>query len=244
MQIIPAIDIRKGKCVRLIMGDVRDETVYSKEPVEVAKLWQVKGARMIHVVDLDGALTGKPKNAEIILKIAKALRINIEVGGGLREEEDIKKYLKADVKRVILSTSAVGDEKFLTSMLDEYKERIVVGVDAKDGYVAAKGWKDITEVRALAFIKKLEQLGVKRIIYTDIRRDGVMKGPNIKGVVTILKNTKMKVIVSGGVSRLRNIERLMELEKKYDNLEGIIIGKALYTGGIDLKEAIKLAKDV
>jgi phosphoribosylformimino-5-aminoimidazole carboxamide ribotide isomerase len=244
MQIIPAIDIRKGKCVRLIMGDVRDETVYSKEPVEVAKLWQVKGARMIHVVDLDGALTGKPRNTDIILKIAKALRINIEVGGGLREEEDIKKYIRADVRRVILSTSAVGDEKFLTDMLNEYKEKIVVGVDAKDGYVAAKGWKDITDVRALAFIKKLEGLGVKRIIYTDIRRDGVMKGPNIKGVVTVLKNTKMKVIVSGGVSRLKNIERLMELEKKYDNLEGIIIGKALYTGGIDLKEAIKLAKDV
>jgi phosphoribosylformimino-5-aminoimidazole carboxamide ribotide isomerase len=244
MQIIPAIDIRKGKCVRLIMGDVRDETVYSKEPVEVAKLWQVKGARLIHVVDLDGALTGKPKNTDIILKIARSLRINIEVGGGLREEEDIKRYMRADVKRVILSTSAIGDEKFLAGMLNEYKERIVVGVDAKDGFVAAKGWKDITSVRALSFIKNLEKLGVKRIIYTDIRRDGVMKGPNIKGVVTILKNTNMKVIVSGGISRLKNIERLMELEKRYDNLEGIIIGKALYTGGIDLKEAIKLAKDV
>jgi len=243
MQIIPAIDIRKGKCVRLIMGDVRDETVYSKEPVEVAKLWQVKGARMIHVVDLDGALTGKPKNSEIILKIAKALRVNIEVGGGLREEEDIKKYMKAEVRRVILSTSAIASEEFLKNMLEEYKEKIIVGVDAKDGYVAAKGWKDITGVKVLDFIKKLEGMGVKRIIYTDIRRDGVMKGPNIKGVITILRNTKMKVIVSGGVSRLKNIERLMEIEKKYDNLEGIIIGKALYTGDIDLKEAIKLAKD-
>jgi phosphoribosylformimino-5-aminoimidazole carboxamide ribotide isomerase len=243
MQIIPAIDIRKGKCVRLIMGDVRDETVYSKEPVEVAKLWQVKGARMIHVVDLDGALTGKPKNADIILKIAKALRINIEVGGGLREEEDIKKYIKADVRRVILSTSAIASEEFLKDMLEKYKEKIIVGVDAKDGYVAAKGWKDITQVKALDFIKKLEGMGVKRIIYTDIRRDGVMKGPNIKGIITILRNTKMKVIVSGGVSRLKNIERLMELEKKHDNIEGIIIGKALYTGDIDLKEAVKLAKD-
>jgi phosphoribosylformimino-5-aminoimidazole carboxamide ribotide isomerase len=243
MQIIPAIDIRKGKCVRLIMGDVRDETVYSKEPVEVAKLWQVKGARMIHVVDLDGALTGKPKNSEIILKIAKALRVNIEVGGGLREEEDIKKYIKADVRRVILSTSAIASEEFLKDMLEEYKEKIIVGVDAKDGYVAAKGWKDITGVKVLDFIKKLEGMGVKRIIYTDIRRDGVMKGPNVKGIITILRNTKMKVIVSGGISRLKNIERLMDLEKKYDNIEGIIIGKALYTGDIDLKEAVKLAKD-
>jgi phosphoribosylformimino-5-aminoimidazole carboxamide ribotide isomerase len=243
MQIIPAIDIRKGKCVRLIMGDVRDETVYSKEPVEVAKLWQVKGARMIHVVDLDGALTGKTKNSDIIIKIAKTLRINIEVGGGIREEEDIKKYLKADVRRVILSTSAIASEEFLKEMLEKYKEKIIIGVDAKDGFVAAKGWKDITQVKALDFIKKLEGMGVKRIIYTDIRRDGVMKGPNIKGVITVLKNTKMKVIISGGVSRLRNIERIMELEKKYDNIDGVIIGKALYTGDIDLKEAIKLAKD-
>jgi phosphoribosylformimino-5-aminoimidazole carboxamide ribotide isomerase len=244
MQIIPAIDIRKGKCVRLIMGDIRDETVYSKEPVEVAKLWQVKGARLIHVVDLDGALTGKPKNTDIILKIAKALRINIEVGGGLRDEEEIKRYIRADVRRVVLSTSAVSDEAFLKDMLEKYKEKIVVGVDAKDGYIAAKGWKDITDIRVLDFIKKLEANGVKRIIYTDIRRDGVMKGPNIKSIMTILRNTGMKVIVSGGISRLKNIERIMELEKKYDNLEGIIIGKALYTGGIDLKEAIKLAKDV
>lgn len=243
MQIIPAIDIRKGKCVRLIMGDVRDETVYSKEPVEVAKLWQVKGARMIHVVDLDGALTGKTKNSDIIIKIAKTLRINIEVGGGIREEEDIKKYLKADVRRVILSTSAIASEEFLKEMIEKYKEKIIIGVDAKDGFVAAKGWKDITQVKALDFIKKLEELGVKRIIYTDIRRDGVMKGPNIKGVITVLKNTRMKVIISGGVSRLRNIERIMELEKKYDNIDGVIIGKALYTGDIDLKEAIKLAKD-
>jgi phosphoribosylformimino-5-aminoimidazole carboxamide ribotide isomerase len=243
MQIIPAIDIRKGKCVRLIMGDVRDETVYSKEPVEVAKLWQVKGARMVHVVDLDGALTGKPKNSDIIIKIAKTLRINIEVGGGLREEEDIKKYLKADVRRVILSTSAIASEEFLKDMLEKYKEKIIIGVDAKDGFVAAKGWKDITNVKALDFIKKLEGMGVKRIIYTDIRRDGVMKGPNIKGIITILRNTKMKVIISGGVSRLKNIERIMELEKKYDNIDGVIIGKALYTGDIDLKEAVKLAKD-
>ncbi len=243
MQIIPAIDIRKGKCVRLIMGDVRDETVYSKEPVEVAKLWQVKGARMIHVVDLDGALTGKPKNADIILKIARALRIKIEVGGGLREEEDIKRYIKAEVRRVILSTSAISSEEFLKEMLEKYREKIIIGVDAKDGYVAAKGWKDITSVKALDFIRKLEAMGVKRIIYTDIRRDGVMKGPNIKGIITVLKNTKMKVIVSGGVSRMKNIERLMELEKKYNNIEGVIIGKALYTGDIDLKEAVKLAKD-
>jgi phosphoribosylformimino-5-aminoimidazole carboxamide ribotide isomerase len=244
MQIIPAIDVRKGKCVRLIQGDVRDETIYSKEPVEMAKLWQVKGARLIHVVDLDGALTGSPKNMEIIMKIAKALRVKIEVGGGLRDEEDIKKYIKADVKRVILSTSAIAQDGFLESMIEKYKDKVVVGVDVKDGYIAVKGWKDVTGIKVIPFIKELEKKGIKTIIYTDINRDGVLKGPNIKGIVKVLKHTRMRVIVSGGITNLKNIEKVIELDKKYGNIEGIIIGKALYTGDIDLKDAIKLAKDV
>ena len=243
MQILPAIDIRKGKCVRLIMGDVRDETVYSKEPVEMAKLWQVKGGRMIHVVDLDGALTGKPKNMDIIIKIIKALRVNVQVGGGLRDEETIKKYLKAGAKRVIVSTSIIQDEEFLQKLIEKYKNELVIGVDAKDGFVAAKGWKDITQIKAIDLIKKLEEKGVRRIVYTDINRDGVLKGPNIKGITNVLKNTKMKVIVSGGITRLKNIERLMELNKKYENIDGIIIGKALYTGSIELKDAIKTARE-
>ncbi|MCE5300992.1 MAG: 1-(5-phosphoribosyl)-5-[(5-phosphoribosylamino)methylideneamino]imidazole-4-carboxamide isomerase [Spirochaetia bacterium] len=244
MQIIPAIDIRKGKCVRLIMGDVRDETVYSKEPVDVAKLWQVNGARLIHVVDLDGALTGTPKNIDIILKIAKSLKIKIEVGGGIRDEEIIKKYIKADVKRVILSTSALAQDGFLEKMIEKYKDRIVVGVDAKDGKIAVKGWRDVTNVNTIDFIKDLEKRGVKTIIYTDINRDGVLKGPNIKGVVKVLKHTRMRVIVSGGVTNLKNVQRIMELDKKYGNIEGIIVGKAIYTGAMDLKEAIRLVKDV
>lgn len=243
MQILPAIDIRRGKCVRLIMGDVRDETVYSNEPVEMAKLWQIQGARLIHVVDLDGALTGKPKNMDIILKIAKELRIKIEVGGGIRTEEEIKKYVKADVKRVILSTSAIGNGTFLEEMIEKYRDKIVVGVDAKDGYIAVKGWKDITQLKTLDFIKEMEKKGVKRIVYTDINRDGVLKGPNFKSIETVLKNTSMKVIVSGGVTRLKNLERLMELNKKYGNIDGVIVGKALYTGTMNLKEAIKATKE-
>lgn len=243
MQILPAIDIRRGKCVRLIMGDVRDETVYSNEPVEMAKLWQIQGARLIHVVDLDGALTGKPKNMDIILKIAKELRIKIEVGGGIRTEEEIKKYVKADVKRVILSTSAIGNGTFLEEMIEKYKDKIVVGVDAKDGYIAVKGWKDITQLKTLDFIKEMEKKGVKRIVYTDINRDGVLKGPNFKSIETVLKNTSMKVIVSGGVTRLKNLERLMALNKKYGNIDGVIVGKALYTGTMNLKEAIKATKE-
>ncbi|MEI7542106.1 MAG: 1-(5-phosphoribosyl)-5-[(5-phosphoribosylamino)methylideneamino]imidazole-4-carboxamide isomerase [bacterium] len=244
MQIIPAIDVRKGRCVRLIQGDVRDETVYSKEPVEMAKLWQVKGAKLIHVVDLDGAITGSPKNMEIIMKIVKALKVKIEVGGGLRDEEDIKKYVKADVKSVILSTSAIAQDGFLEEMIEKYKDKVVVGVDAKDGYIAVKGWVDVTGIKVIPFLKELEKKGVKKIIYTDINRDGVLKGPNIKGIIKVLKHTRMRVIVSGGITTLKNIEQIIELDNKYGNIEGIIIGKALYTGDIDLKDAIKLAKDI
>lgn len=242
MQIIPAIDIRNGKCIRLIQGDVRDETVYSKEPVEVAKLWQVKGAKIIHIVDIDGAMTGRPKNTDLIMKIIKALKIKIQIGGGLRHEKHIKRYLRADVRRVILSTMAVTNEKFLKKILKKYKDKIVVGVDVKDDRLAVKGWKNVTNINVVDFIKKIEKLGVKRIIYTDIRRDGVLKGPNIKGLLDVLKNTSMKVIISGGISRLKHIERLMQLQKKFENLEGVIIGKALYTGKVDLKDAIKIAK--
>ena len=243
MQIIPAIDIRRGKCVRLIQGDVRDETIYSTEPVEMAKLWQVKGARWIHVVDLDGALTGKPKNVEIIMKIIRALRVSIEVGGGMRTEEDIKKYIKANARRVIISTSILNEPGFLEAMIEKFGDKIVVAVDAKDGFIAIKGWKDVTKLKALDFIKDLEKKGVKKIIYTDINRDGVLKGPNFKSIITVLRSTKMKVIVSGGITRIKNIERLIEIDKKYGNIEGVIIGQALYKGTIDLKEAIKVAKD-
>jgi len=243
MQIIPAIDLRKGKCVRLIQGDVRDETVYSKEPVEVAKLWQVKGAKLIHVVDLDGAITGKPKNRDVILKIIRTLRAKVQVGGGIRTERDIKRYLRAGAKRVILSTSVIGDEKFLKRIVEKFGNRIVVGIDAKDGFVAAKGWKEITKIQALDFIKKLEEIGVKTVVFTDINRDGMLIGPNFKSIVNVLKNTKMNVIISGGITRLKNIERSADLDKKFGNVEGVIVGKALYTGNIELKDAIKLTKE-
>ncbi|MBP7791918.1 MAG: 1-(5-phosphoribosyl)-5-[(5-phosphoribosylamino)methylideneamino]imidazole-4-carboxamide isomerase [Candidatus Goldbacteria bacterium] len=242
MQIIPAIDIRNGKCIRLIQGDVRDETVYSKEPAEVAKLWQIKGAKIIHIVDIDGAMTGHPKNMDLILKIIKSLKIKIQVGGGLRKEEHIKKYLRAGAGRIILSTLAVTNEKFLKEILKKYKEKIVVGIDVKNNKLAVRGWKNVTNVRLIDFIREIEDLGVKRIIYTDIQRDGVLKGPNTKGLLDVLKHTNMKVIVSGGISRLKNIESLMQIQKRFENLEGIIIGKALYTGKIDLKDAIKIAK--
>jgi phosphoribosylformimino-5-aminoimidazole carboxamide ribotide isomerase len=165
------------------------------------------------------------------------------VGGGIRSEKNIRRYLKAGAKRVILSTSVISSEKFLENMVKKYKDKIVVGVDAKDGYVAAKGWKDITKINAIEFIKKIESKGVKTIVYTDINRDGVMIGPNFKGIINVLKNTKMNVIISGGITRMKNVTRSIELAKKYGNVEGVIIGKALYTGKIDLKEAVKVTKD-
>ncbi len=242
MNILPAIDIRRGKCVRLIQGDVRDEIIYSNEPLQMAKYWLGKGARWIHIVDIDGALIGKPKNIDIILKIIKTVDVNIEIGGGIRTEKDIKRYIRAGARRVILSTSAILSEKFLNDMIKKYKDKIVIGVDVKNNYIAIRGWKDMTQVKMLDFIEKLEKKDVKRIIFTDIKRDGVLKGPNFASIMTVLKNTKMKVIVSGGISRMKNIKRLLEYEKKYKNLEGIIIGQALYKGTLDLKEVIQLTK--
>jgi phosphoribosylformimino-5-aminoimidazole carboxamide ribotide isomerase len=243
MNIIPAIDIRRGKCVRLIQGDIRDEIVYSNEPLEMAKLWIGKGAKWIHIVDIDGALVGKPKNMDIIIKIIKTVKVNVEVGGGLRTEADIKKYIRAGAKRVILSTSAILSDEFLDDMVKKYREKLIIGVDAKNGYIAIKGWQDITQVKMLDFINKLEKKQIKRIIFTDIKRDGVLKGPNFESIMEVLKNTNMKVIVSGGVSRMKNIRKLLEYEKKYKNLEGIVIGQALYKGTLDLKEVLKLVRD-
>lgn len=160
MNIIPAIDIRRGKCVRLIQGDIRDEIVYSNEPLEMAKLWIGKGAKWIHIVDIDGALAGKPKNMDIIIKIIKTVKlnkVNIQVGGGLRAEEDIKKYIRAGAKRVILSTSAILADKFLDDIAEKYKDKLIIGVDVKNGYIAIKGWQDITQVKMLDFINKLEK---------------------------------------------------------------------------------------
>lgn len=242
MHIIPAIDIRRGKCVRLIQGDVRDEIVYSNEPLQMAKYWIGKGARWIHIVDIDGALIGKPKNIDIILKIIRTVDANIEVGGGVRTEEDIKRYLRAGAKRIILSTSAILSEEFLDDMIKKYKEKLIIGVDVKNNHIAIKGWKDITQIKMLDFIEKLEKKDIKRIIFTDIKRDGVLKGPNFASIMSVLKNTKMKVIISGGISRMKNIKKLLEYEKKYENLEGVIIGQALYKGTLDLKEVIELAR--
>lgn len=239
MIIFPAIDLRKGRCVRLIRGDVRDETVYSEEPVSMAKLWQLKGAQWLHVVDLDGALEGEPRNQEHIFGIVKALKIPVQVGGGIRDFETAKKLLDRGVERVILGTSAAHDEKFLRKAVDRFKERIVVGVDAKDGYVALKGWVETSKLKAVDFARRMERLGVQTIIYTDIKKDGMLSGPNVKACQEMAHALKIPVIASGGVTTLKDIERLRKLEGK--GVTGAIVGKALYSGALDLKAAIAAA---
>ena len=239
MIIFPAIDLRKGRCVRLIRGDIRDETVYSEEPVSMARHWQLKGAQWLHVVDLDGAIEGEPRNQDHIFAIVKALKIPVQVGGGIRDMETVKKLLDKGVERVILGTSAAHDEKFLRKAVDKYKERIVVGVDAKDGLVALKGWVETSKLKAVDFSKKMQAFGVQTIIFTDIKKDGMLSGPNVKANRDMAHALKIPVIASGGVTTLRDIQRLRALESK--GIAGAIVGKALYSGALDLKAAIAAA---
>ncbi|MCK5218010.1 1-(5-phosphoribosyl)-5-[(5-phosphoribosylamino)methylideneamino]imidazole-4-carboxamide isomerase [bacterium] len=239
MMVYPAIDLRKGHCVRLIRGDVRDETVYSKEPASMAKLWQLKGAKYLHVVDLDGALTGAPKNLKYVYQIVKAVKIPVQFGGGVRNMELIKELLDKGVKRVIIGTNALALE-FLEKAIKEFgASRIVGGLDSRDGKVAVRGWKDTTDKPAMDFAKELERAGVKNVIYTDVKRDGMLSGPNFKSIKAIASNINIPIIASGGVSSLKDIRHLKNLEKY--GVNGMIIGKALYTGALDLKEAIAAA---
>lgn len=234
MIIFPAIDILKGKCVRLIQGDYNREKVYSDSPVDMAKQWETKGAEFIHIVDLDGAKSGKSINEEIIIEIAKSVNVPIQVGGGIRSMETVKTYLDNGVKRVIIGTAAIEDEAFLKEAIDTYGERIVVSLDAKNGYIATDGWTDTSDVLALDLVKKLEEIGVKTIVYTDIAKDGMLQGPNLEEQKAINEATSIDVIASGGVTTKEDVENLKQL-----NLYGAIVGKALYDGKITFEELIK-----
>jgi len=243
MLIIPAIDIIEEKVVRLERGDFNKEKVYSNEPVEVAKDWEKKGAKFLHIVDLDGAKEGKIKNADVIVDIIKNINIPCEIGGGIRSHEDIEYYLKQDKKiRVVLGTKATEDIDNFKSMVDEFKEKIAVSIDFKKisgkMYVAKTGWIKETNFLSTDLAKTMQDIGVQTIITTDISKDGMLAGPNVKGLKQVLNAVNISVIASGGISSLADIERLKEIKNK--NLEGIIIGKALYEGRIDLQKAIEL----
>lgn len=236
MVLYPAIDLVRGKAVRLYKGDYAQMTVYSEEPVSVAKAFQAAGARNIHLVDLEGAKSGVPENLDTIRKILAETHLFVEVGGGIRTMQTVDTYLNAGVDRVILGTAAVTDPAFLQAALEAYGEKIAVGVDLKDGFVAIKGWTETSELTADAFFTRMEQLGVKTIICTDISRDGAMKGTNRELYRQLSRKFSIDLIASGGVSSLEDVKALAEM-----NLHGAIIGKAYYIGAIDLKEAIEVA---
>ncbi|MEI6631512.1 MAG: 1-(5-phosphoribosyl)-5-[(5-phosphoribosylamino)methylideneamino]imidazole-4-carboxamide isomerase [bacterium] len=236
MLIIPAIDIQSGSVVRLYQG-AKDKKIYSRDPVKTARHWLRQGAELIHVVDLDGAFSGEPRNIAIVKRIVKETNVPIEFGGGVRSIEAIKELLTCGVQRVVLGTKAIEESSFLKKARDKFKDRIIVSIDAREGRVMTKGWKsNVSNKDTLSFACALAKLGFKEIIYTDISKDGTLKGPNIAEIKRILKAAKLKVIASGGISSLEDIYKLKKLEKQ--GVRGVIIGKALYEGRFTLKEAI------
>lgn len=239
INIIPAIDIKDEKVVRLKQGIYGQETVYSDSPIDVALRWSDAGARLIHVVDLDGALEGSLKNFSIVCQMAKKVKAKIELGGGIRDEIVIEEVLNAGIEKVVIGTKAV-DYNFLKRITAKFGERVVVGIDAKDGIVYTKGWLLNTKVKAVEMIKKIADSGIKTVNYTDISRDGMLSGPNIASLKDMLQSSRIDIVASGGVSTIDDIRRLKELERY--GLRGIIIGKALYEKTIDLEEAIKFCR--
>ena len=237
MIIYPAIDIKDGKCVRLAQGKFNDVTVYSDNPVEMALKWERLGAQYLHVVDLDGARYGEPQNIAVISEMAVNLGIPVQVGGGIRTIETIEIVLCKGIERIILGTSAVKDPKLVKLALHNFENSIAISIDARDGMVAIEGWAKTSSFTAIGFAKKMEELGAKTIIYTDISKDGMLSGPNFKAMEEMVREVGVDIIASGGVRSIDDIKRLKDI-----GVAGVIIGKALYTGDIDLKEALEAAK--
>lgn len=237
MYIYPAIDLYNGKAVRLLRGDYAQMTVYNEDPVAVAMDFVQQGADHIHLVDLEGAKEGSTPNFDTVCAIRKATGVFCEIGGGIRTMDVLQRYMDAGIDRAILGTAAVTDEKFLKCAVDAFGDRIAVGLDLKDGYVAIKGWTETSELKAMEFCAKLAKLGVKTLICTDISKDGAMEGTNHVLYQQLSSGLDMQIIASGGVSSMEDVYRLRKL-----NLHGAIIGKAYYTGAISLKEAIEVAK--
>ena len=233
MEIIPAIDLRGGRCVRLYQGDYGMETVFSEDPIGTAIQWQSLGAMRLHIVDLDGAAAGSPQNLGIIADIAEAVLIPLQVGGGIRDIKTIEELFKAGVDRVILGTSAVENPDMVKEACRRFARSVLVGIDARDGCVATHGWQQNTELTTVDFARSMVKLGVKGFIYTDISRDGTLTEPNFSGLFELIDSTRFPVIASGGIASLTHLKVLKKL-----GAAGAILGKALYTGSINLKQAI------
>ena len=238
MLIIPAIDLKNGKCVRLFQGRPNAETVFSNDPVEVAQRWESQGASRLHIVDLDGAFSGSPANLPIVKEILTHINIPVQLGGGIRDSETISTIIDAGIEKVIIGTRAAQDKEFLNNIIQYFGNKIIIGVDARDGKVAIKGWQETLSLNVTEFVEELASSGVNTIIYTDINRDGTLLGPNINSITKIL-NKGVEVINAGGMSKIADIEALIPLYDK--GLIGTILGKALYTGAINLQDAISLA---
>ncbi len=237
MLIIPAIDLKNGKCVRLFKGEEGTETVFSESPLEIARQWQDCGAGLIHVVDLDGAFSGEPRNFDIIRGIVNSISARVQVGGGIRNIKTIERYLESGVNRVILGTAVFHNREFLTEVCKRFPQMIAVGIDTKMGRIAVKGWKEVIDLDTESVLNSLESAGVSLVIHTDIDRDGTMGGINLNSIERFVKSSPIPVIASGGISSLADIEKLSSLENV--GLAGVILGKSIYTGKINLKEAIR-----
>ena len=237
MKIFPAIDIKDKKCVRLIKGDFDNKTEYKMSPIEQAGKYKEHGFKNLHVVDLDGALTGETVNLNIIQEIFKKFDLKIEVGGGVRSIDSIKKYTDTGVEKVILGSAAIKDKNFLKQACEKFPNQIALGLDAKDGYLSVSGWKENSNQLTLDFLKKVNKFGASRLIYTDINQDGMKQGPNFEETSKVADTSNCPVVISGGVSSIDDIKKAKELNNK--NIEGIIVGKAIYDGDINLDELVK-----
>jgi phosphoribosylformimino-5-aminoimidazole carboxamide ribotide isomerase len=234
--IFPAIDLKGGKVVRLQQGRSDATTIYSDDPAAVAKRWEDEGARYLHVVDLDGAFEGEPRNWEGVRAILRAVQIPIQLGGGLRRRSQVEEALQMGVTRVVLGTKACDSTDFVSALVEDFRTRIVVGIDARDGFVAVKGWTEQTKLTAIEFAQQVTRLGVQNIIFTDVSTDGMLSGPNYSAITSVCGAVTCNVIASGGISGIEDIARLRHLAEHLPNLVGVIIGKALYDGRIDLKK--------
>lgn len=235
MIIIPAIDLKDGRCVRLRQGDMAAETVYSSDVAEVARKWQQSGASLIHVVDLNGAVDGEPKNLRQIQSIMKSVTALVQVGGGIRTLETVRQYLHAGVSRVVLGTAAFTNRMLLDQACREFPQRIVLGLDARDGRVAVKGWTAVSDIKAIDLLKELSGCPIASVIYTDIARDGMLNGPNLSALSEIVEFSSFPVIASGGITSLEDLRAIQSIGPK---IEGAIVGKALYDGKLDLEATV------
>jgi phosphoribosylformimino-5-aminoimidazole carboxamide ribotide isomerase len=237
MKIFPAIDIKDKKSVRLIKGDFEKQTDYQKPPIDQARIYKDHGFKNLHIVDLDGALTGNPVNLNIIQEIVGKYNLKVEVGGGVRSLDSIKKYVDSGAEKVILGSAAIKNKEFLKEACTKFKNKIALGLDAKGGKLSVLGWKENLNINALDFLKEVNDFGISRLIYTDINRDGTKTSPNFDETIEIAEISKCPVVISGGVSSIADIQKTKELNNK--NIEGIIVGKAIYDGDIKLDELVK-----